>query len=110
MAQAVGSAKAVQNGQDVFGGHLYGAVDYTGPAAYVAGGDAIDPRIFGLPNTILTLIGSADQTNTYIAVPRPLFNGTTVWQLVWRTAATGVEVAAGTVLSGITARLSAVGY
>jgi hypothetical protein len=110
MAQGVGSASAVTNSQDVFGGHLFGAVDYKGPALYVAGGDAIDPRVFGFPNTIVTLIGSADQSNTYIAVPRPLQNGVTGWQLVWRTAATGAEVAANVVLSGITVRLSAIGY
>jgi len=110
MAQAVGSAKSVQNGQDVFGGHLYGAVDYTGPSSYVQGGDTIDPHIFGFPNTVLTLTGSADQSNTYIGVPRPLFNGTTAWQLVWRTASTGAEVGAGIALNTFTVRLSAIGY
>jgi len=107
---ATGSAKAVPNGQDTFGGHFYGAADYTGPAAYAVGGDTIDPHIFGFPNTILTLIGSTDQSNTYIAVPLPLFNGTTAWKLVWRTAATGAEIGAGINLSTFTVRLSAVGY
>lgn len=107
---ATGNAKAVPNGQDTFGGHFYGSADYTGPSSYVQGGDTIDPHIFGFPNTILTLIGSADQTNAYIAVPRPLFNGTTAWQLVWRTASTGAEVAAAVNLSTFTVRLSAVGY
>lgn len=106
---ATGNAKAVPNGQDTFGGHFYGAADYTGPASYVQGGDAIDPHIFGFPNTILTLIGSMDQTGTYIAIPRPMFNGTTAWQLEWRTPA-GAEVAANFNLSGFTVRLSAVGY
>lgn len=107
---ATGSANAVPNGQDTFGGHFYGAADYNGPTSYAVGGDTIDPRIFGFPNTILTLIGSADQSNTYIAVPRPLFDGTTAWKLVWRTASTGAEVAANFNLSGFTVRLSAVGY
>jgi hypothetical protein len=110
MAQGVGSGASVTNSQDVFGGHLFGAVDYKGPASYVQGGDAMDPHIFGFPNTIVTLIGSQDQSNTYIAVPRPIQNGVTPWQLVWRTAATGAEVAANTNLSTFIVRLSAIGY
>ena len=109
MAQGVGSAKAVPNGQDTFGGHFYGTVDYSGPALYVQGGDAIDPHIFGFPNTISTLIGSVDQTNAYFTVGRPLYNGTTAWQLVWYLKAGG-EVTANTVLSGFTVKLSAIGY
>jgi hypothetical protein len=106
---AVGSARQVQNGQDTFGGHLFGAVDYSGPASYVQGGDAIDPHVFGFPNTILALYGSFDQTQALIAVPKPLHNGTTVWNIVWQNAA-GVESAAGTALNGFTVRLSAIGY
>lgn len=106
---AIGSASAVQNGQDVFGGHLFGAVDYKGPASYVQGGDAIDPHIFGFPNTILSLIGSVDQSNLYFAIGRPLFNGTTAWNLVWYLKAGG-EVTAATALNGVTVRLSAIGY
>jgi len=104
---AVGSAKAVPNGQDVIGGHYYGAVDYSGPVAYTSGGDTIDPHIFGFPNTILTLIGSDDQPGTYQVVPKPLYNGTTVWRLVWQTPA-GVEATGN--LSAYTVRLSAIGY
>ena len=107
---AVGSAKSVPNGQDTFGGHLYGAVDYNGPSAYAVGGDTIDPHIFGMPNTILTLTGSVDQTDAYRAEGRPLYNGTTVWKLVWFVIATGLEVAGNVNLSSITVRLSAVGY
>jgi hypothetical protein len=110
MAQGVGSAKAVSGAQDTFGGKFYGIADYSGPASYVSGGDAVDPHIFGFPNAILTLIGSEDQSNTYIAVPRPMASGFQVaWQLVWRTASTGAEVAPGTNLSTFTVRLSALG-
>lgn len=109
MAQGVGSANTVVGSQDVFGGHLFGAVDYKGPKSYVQGGDSIDPRIFGFPNTIVTLIGSLDQTATYRAEPLPLQNGTTGWRLVWTVYATGAQVAAAVDLSGITVRLSAVG-
>ncbi len=109
MAQGVGSAKAVFGFEDTFGGKLYGSVDYSGPTSYVQGGDAIDPRAFGFPNSILTLIASDDQTNTYRGVPRPLQNGLTGWQLVWLVNSTGLEVAAGINLSGFTQRLSAIG-
>jgi hypothetical protein len=107
---AVGSAKSVPNGQDTFGGHFYGAADYSGPASYATGGDTIDPHIFGFPNTILTLTGSVDQTDTYRAEGRPLYNGTTAWKLVWFVIATGLEVGAAVNLSGVTVRLGAIGY
>src|ERR1700679_3411940 len=87
---AVGSAKPVRNGPDTFGGRFFGVVDYSGPTTYAAGGDTIDPRIFGFPNTIMALYGSFDQSQTYIAVPKPVANGTTAWKLVWQTPA-GVE-------------------
>lgn len=109
MAQGVGSAKTVPGGQDVFGGHLFGVADYSGPASYVQGGDAIDPRIFGFPNNILTLIGSVDQSNAYFVVGRPTQSGVqTQWQLVWYLKAGG-EVAGATALNGVTVRLAAVG-
>lgn len=116
MAQGVGNATAVTNGQDVFGGHLWGAVDYKGPSSYVSGGDAVDPRVFGFPNTIAWLDGSVDQTGTYQAVGLPVQNGITPWRLVWIALKTangqtaGQEVTAGTNLSAITVRLNAVGY
>ena len=109
MAQGVGSGTIVPGGQDTFGGHLFGCADYKGPASYVQGGDAIDPRIFGFPNNILSLIGSVDQSNTYFVIGRPMQSGNqTAWQLVWYNKAGG-EVAASTVLSGITVRLAAIG-
>ena len=107
---AVGSAKAVPNGQDTFGGHYYGAVDYNGPVSYATGGDTLDPRVFGMPNTILSMSGSTDQTDTYRVEGRPLYNGTTAWKIVWFVIATGLEVAAATNLSGVTVRLGAIGY
>lgn len=110
MPQGVGSGTIVTNGQDTFGGHLWGACDQNGSASYVSGGDAISHKQFGFNNTIVTLIGSVDQSDTYFVIGRPLHNGITVWQLVWFLTATGAEVAAGTVLSGATVRLSAIGY
>ncbi|HWF62939.1 MAG TPA: hypothetical protein VN666_21885 [Nitrospira sp.] len=112
MAQGVGSTvnQGPFNNQDVFGGHLFGAVDYKGPTSYVQGGDSIDPKIFGFPNTILTLIGSCDHGNTYVTRPLPLQNGVTGWRLVWIVQSTGAEVAAAVNLSTFTVRLSAIGY
>lgn len=110
MAQGVGVGTIVTNGQDTFGGHLWGACDQKGSASYVAGGDAVSHRQFGFNNTIVTLIGSVDQSDTYFAIGRPLQNGVTTWQLVWFLVSTGAEVAPGTVLSGVTVRLSAIGY
>lgn len=111
MAQGQGSYKAIPNGQDTFGGHLFGVLDYAGPSSYVQGGDGpISPQAFGMFNTILSLWGSDDQSNTYRVVARPTQNGTTPWQLVWLVNATGLEVGAGVNLSAYTVRLSAIGY
>jgi hypothetical protein len=110
MAQGQGSYGRVSNGQDTFGGHLFGVVDYTGPASYVQGGDGpVDPKAFGFENTILALWGSVGQGNLYFVIGRPLQNSTTPWQLVWYNKAGG-EVAGATNLSGVTVRLSAIGY
>jgi hypothetical protein len=109
MAQGLGSAKEPKFTHDVFGGKFYNAIDYSGPRSYVQGGDALDPRYFAFPNSIITLIGSADHTNTYWILPRPIQNGSTAWQAVWMVTATGVEVGAGVNLSTYTVRLSAIG-
>ena len=109
MAQGVGSAKTARSSQDVFGGHLFGGVDYSGSTSYVQGGDAIDPHIFGFPNAVITMWGSTDHTNTYRVEPRPLQNGITPWQAVWIVVATGLEVAAAVNLSTFTVRLGAIG-
>ncbi len=108
MAQGVGKSSAILPQTDTFGGHGYGVQDYSGSSSYVQGGDTIDPRVFGLV-TIWTLIGGVDQSDTYIAVPRPMSSGVTQWQLVWIVVATGVEVAAGVNLSAYTVRLTAIG-
>lgn len=110
MAQGVGSSAAVSGGQDVFGGHLFGVVDYKGPASYVQKGDAVDPHAFGFPNNILTLWGSVDQSDTYFVVGLPVQSGVqTAWQLVWMHVDGTGEVAASTNLSTFTVRLGAIG-
>ena len=120
MAQAVGSTKPILGSVDTFGGHFYSPLDYSGPASYVQGGDAISPASFGMYNNIQTLVGSVDQSSKFRAEPRPLANGVTQWQLVWISLTTGTvggqsqtigaEAAAGTNLSTFTVRLSAIGY
>lgn len=111
MAQALGQLKQVKNGRDVFGGKNWGVCDYIGPTSYVQGGDGPIPTTpFSIYNTILNLNASGDQSNTYIVIPIPVQNNITTWRLVWRTAATGVEVTAGTNLSAFTIRLEAIGF
>jgi len=120
MAQAVGSTKPILGSVDTFGGHYYSPLDYSGPASYVQGGDSISPASFGMYNNIQTLVGSIDQSGKFMAVPRPLANGVTQWQLIWISLTTatvggqaqtaGTEAATGTNLSTFTVRLSAIGY
>ena len=119
MPQGVGNATINRFGQDVFGGKLFGAVDYKGPASYVQGGDALDPHAFGFPNAIETLTGSVDQSGKFFVIGRPIQNDVTPFQLVWISLTTGSvggqnqtagqEAVAGTNLSGFTVRLGAIG-
>lgn len=110
MPQGVGALKELTgHASDTFGGKLFGVADYSGPKAYVQGGDLMDSRGFGFPNNILSVIGSLDTTKTYRLEPRPLQKGLTPWQMVWTVYATGAEVAAGVDLSGFTAKLTAFG-
>ena len=74
------------------------------------GGDHIDHKFFGFENTIMTLIGSLDQSQTFRLEPMPVRDDVTPWRLVWTVLATGQEVYAGANLSLFTARLSAFGY
>lgn len=106
---AVGSFKIARFGQDVFGGHLFGAGDYSGPTSYVQGGDTVSRKQFGFENSIITLIGSLDQSQTYRLEPKPVQNDVTAWRLVWTVLATGAEAGANVNLSGFTGRLSAIG-
>jgi hypothetical protein len=111
MAQGVGSTKQILGQVDTFGGHFWAPIDYSGPASYVAGGDSIDPKSFGFFGSILTLIGSVDQSNAYYVEGRPLINGVdSKWQIVWLAMDGSGEVEAGTNLSGFTVRLSAIGF
>ena len=111
MAQGQGSYKAIPNGQDTFGGHLFGMLDYSGPASYVQGGDGpISPQAFGMFNTILALFGSVDQSNAYFVIGRPLTerHNRMAVGLVQQGRRRGW--AGATNLSGVTVKLSAIGY
>lgn len=119
MAQGVGKTFPILGAIDTFGGHYWSPLDYSGPTSYVQGGDSISAMSFGMNNNISTMIGSADQSGKAYVVPRPLNNGVTQWQLVWiaisnsiggTSQTPGSEVAAGTNLSTLKVRLSAIGY
>lgn len=111
MAQGVGTTKPILGQVDTFGGHFWSPLGYSGPASYVQGGDTISPASFGFNNSIFSLTGSIDGTDTYEAVPLALSVGPNpVWRVVWRVMATGLEVANGVNLSGITVMLNAIGY
>jgi hypothetical protein len=111
MAQGVGVTKEIIGVSDVFGGHYYSPLDYSGPASYVQGGDTIDAASFGFDGCIQTLTGSVSQSGNYRVDPRPLSSGVqTEWQLVWVVVSTGAQVANAVNLSGETVRLSAIGY
>ena len=120
MAQGVGSATQVRNSRDTLGKTLLGCVDYKGSASYVQGGDAIDVKPFGIYNALLSLIGSIDQTDKWMAVGLPVNSNVTAWRLVWISLTTatvggqaqtaGQEAAAGTNLSTFIVRLAALGY
>jgi hypothetical protein len=111
MAQGIGSVTRILGAVDTFGGHFWSPVGYSGPASYVQGGDTIDPKAFGFNNSIFTLVGSIDGTDTYEAVPLCVSSGVNpVWRVFWRVIATGLEVANGVNLSGVTVGLSAIGY
>jgi hypothetical protein len=109
---AAGSAKQFAGFPDVFGGKLFNAIDYSGPTSYVNGtGDVLDPRIFGFPNTVesITVCGM-DTTGTYYVRPQPVRTGVTGWYIRWYLVADNTEVANTTNLSGVTIRLSAIGF
>ena len=120
MSQGVGSTHPILGVSDVFGGHYYSPLDYAGSASYVQGGDSIGPQSFGFNSSIQTLIGSVDHSGVARVEPRPLTSGIqTQWQLVWIAMANsvggkgqtiGAEIVAGTNLSGLTVRLSGIGY
>jgi hypothetical protein len=117
MAQGIGSVKQILGQVDTFGGHFWSPVNYSGPASYVQGGDTLDPKVFGFNNSIFTLTGSVDGTDTYQAVPMLYSGGVNpVWRIVWIALTSaggqtpGEEVTAGTNLSGVTVGLSAIGY
>lgn len=70
-----------------------------GPAAYATGGDSL---VFPAYEKYIDSIADTHSlSGTYIVSARPSVTGTSraTWKLVWFVAATGVEVAATTVLS-----------
>lgn len=113
---SVGSAIYTNGFADIFGGRQYNAIDYKGPTAYSntgtasTSGDQMSHRLFAFENTIETLIGSVDQSGTYLVVPQPVQNGVGPWKLRWFTLSGMTEVVNGTNLSAYTVRLSGFGF
>lgn len=101
---------------DIWGKHGVNIFDHTGPASYVAwtapstGGDVLTAKQLGLRSLDFVHGTGSDTSGTYYV--RPVNTGTGMrqsWILVWYVLATGVQVAAGVNLAGITIRLSAIG-
>jgi hypothetical protein len=105
MPQGSGIAKVLEGDVDTFGGHKYGAVDYSGSSSYVSGGDRISAAAFGMQK-ILTLIGSVDQSDAYIVKGRPLSNGVCDWDVVWLGGGSGAGSSPVTTQLGVAASFS----
>ena len=91
---------------DVAGIRRRGVGIYTGPAAYVAGGDPVAAASFGKAVEVVHYEHADDGTNVYIlkydyGYPNGL--------IMWYDPTTGAEVVAGTDLSTFTARFEVVG-
>ena len=106
---AVGSTNRIIGIPDTFGGKDWAPADHSGPTSYTTGGYLIDPSSFGFNNTIWTLAGGVDSTDTYELVPRFVGPGHSQCYVVWKVMATGLEVAAATNLSAYTVRVAAIG-
>lgn len=114
---SVGAGNTVFGFADVFGGHQFNTIDYSGPTAYnntgnqATSGDTLSHRMFGFENTIECIICvTIDQTGTYEVIQQPKNNGVTGWYLRWFVVSTGVEVANGVNLSAFTVKLAAIGF
>jgi hypothetical protein len=84
--------------------------EYFGPATYTSGGDALSPIPFGWGGFDWISAGTLDSSSTYYI--QPVFSGSGAQQSVklkWIVAATGVEYGGGSAVSGLTARLLAIG-
>ena len=79
---------------------------YTGPASYVTGGDALAPSDLGVSHIELLLFEPAVN-----ATPKTftLVYDTANKKILWMDPTTGLEVANATVLSGYSARFEAIG-
>ena len=108
--QGKASLNGAFNAEDVWGGKLWAAVDYTGVASYVAGtGELLDCHIFGCPEKILWAEGAGSISGNYFVNCFPSGKGYTNWYARWYVATTGAEVSNGTNLSAETVKLFGVG-
>lgn len=108
--------KAINGYVDVIGKHGLWIGEHTGPASYTAwaapatGGDVIKAPQFGLRSIDFVSPAGVDTSGIYNVRPQCTGTGSRQsWVLIWYTTATGVQVAQGTNLSGITIRLKIYG-
>jgi hypothetical protein len=84
-------------------------VTYTGPAAYVTGGDPVVPanvrmgKVFAIGGVVAATVGG---TTYLLRLSGPASATQTI---LWYVASTGVEVANGVDLSGATAQVEFIG-
>jgi hypothetical protein len=91
---------------DVAGIRRRGVGIYTGPAAYVTGGDPVDSRSYGKAVEVVHYEHATDGTDIYIL---SYDYGYPTGLIKWFVPSTGNEVAADVDLSGFTARFEVVG-
>lgn len=108
-----GSAKQILGQGDVFGGKIFNVIDYASTSASYSQSalETLSPSAFGFFNTILCVLDiSLDTTGRYYAQAIPQQAGLTPWTLKWFDTTTGLQVAGAVNLSGITVKISAIGY
>lgn len=94
---------------DIWGKHAAGAIDHSGKASYVTGGDTLTASRYGL-RSIDYVGGGLSNSGTYEVRGKATGAGAhTTYKLVWFVVATGAEVAAAVDLSAEKVRIFAFG-
>ena len=84
--------------------------DVVGPASYIQGGVVMAATNLGLTSFRMLISNHLSNDGQYfVRFLLPLGPGFPTAKVLWYVAATGVEVAAGTVLSGVRMRILAIG-
>ncbi len=94
---------------DIWGKHGAAAIDHTGKASYVTGGDVLTASRYGL-RSLDYVDGGESFSGTYYVRGRAIGTGNrTTYKAVWYVTATNAEVAAGVNLSAEKVKLFAFG-